>query len=481
MYFPNKPKPITATPNVPALSGFKGSITPQIKASADLTRVFFQMPYDQNNGIVQPLLCKATNHFIKNGISLENLSAASITFLALHSVRLWYPLPIILQSDDHQAVYHLLDICKQIAPEGSFIEVQELSWEPLYENQDKFRGKVIICTTPNGCKKAVSDLQSLIINRQASRQVPYKSSMGNGFKPYRIKYPVGFIGVETTDEKNVLDHSAILKIHLSSNQDPGSYDVIGYDTFEQPTKEDLRETHRIQTIFGRLRPCKVQVPFMDQISSDLRRQQLTDYIFKFNMIQNMVSLLSITNNPSLITSEELIDGYIRFCHPSATIETIIATKVEYAQMAQLLRWNIPVKDKHFTRPQIITFEAVKAMNLGKLTGSTIDQKNKIQVLSTLYKGNTYWAKLDDIFEKANSKGGKIISMQIIDRELNNLQRQGIIAKRKFPNKPDYGYYINTMSIGKHITFQKSSEIDDPKFNMAPVKVVNPLTGKIQTI
>ena len=187
MHFPNTSKPIAATPNVPALSGFKGSLIQQIMASGDLTKVLFSIPYDPNNEIVQPLLLKATNHFLKNGISLENLKAASITLLALHSVRLWYPLPIILQSDDPQAVYHLLDICKQIAPDGSFIEVQELSWEPLYENQDKFRGKVIICTTPNGCKKAVSDLQSLIINRQASRQVPYKSSMGNRFGQHCIK------------------------------------------------------------------------------------------------------------------------------------------------------------------------------------------------------------------------------------------------------------------------------------------------------
>ena len=54
-------------------------------------------------------------------------------------------------------------------------------------------------------------------------------------------------------------------------------------------------------------------------------------------------------------------------------------------------------------------------------------------------------------------------------------------QKKQVKASEYGYYINTMSIGKHITFQKPSEINDPKFHMSPVKVVNPLTGKIETI
>ena len=121
------------------------------------------------------------------------------------------------------------------------------------------------------------------------------------------------------------------------------------------------------------------------------------------------------------------------------------------------------------------------INLGKLKASLVDQSDKIQVLATLYKGSTYWAKPVEIFEKANAKRGKLISMQIIDRELNKLKRLGIISEKKFPTTSDFGYFINDISIGKHITFQKPSMIKDPKFNLAPVKVVNPLTGKIETI
>ena len=150
-------------------------------------------------------------------------------------------------------------------------------------------------------------------------------------------------------------------------------------------------------------------------------------------------------------------------------------------MAQLLKGVIPIRDEHYTRIQINIFEAVKMINLGKLDGSFADQSDKIQVLATLYKGSTYWAKPVEIFEKANTKGGKLISMQAIDRELNKLHRLGIIAKRKFPKTSDFGYYINDTSIGKHITFQKSSEINDSKFHMEPVKVVNQLSGKIQII
>jgi hypothetical protein len=474
--------PITAIQNLPALTEFKGSITEQVKASAELTKFFFRMPYDQTNEVVHPLLCEAANHFTKNGISRENLPAALITFLALHSVRLGYPLPIILQSDDPQPIYHLLNICKQIAPNGTFMEVQELSWEQLYENPDKFRGKAIICTNAKGCKKAMPDIQDLILSGKSARQVPYKNSMGKSFERHHIKYPVGFIGVETADEKNILDHPAILKIPLSSNEGSASYAVSSYDAFEQPSEKDSRETHGIQKIFGRLRPCKVQVSFKDQISSDLLRQKPNDLLIKLNSVQIILSLLSIINNPSLITPEELLDGFIGVNsskpHPIKTIE---ATKVEYAIMALLLKGVLPIKEKQFTPVQIIIFEAVKAINIGKLTASTVDKEDKIQVLSILYKGSAYWAKSVEIFEKANRKGGKLIPMQVIDRELNKLDKLGIITKKKFPLSSDFGYFINDTSIGGHITFQNPSEINDPKFNMAPVKVMNPLTGNIETI
>ncbi len=434
MNLPNNKNPITESQNLPDISGFKGTITQQVEASADLTKAFFQMPYGQSNGIVRPLLCEAADYFLKSNNSPDNLSAALTISLSLYSVRLGYPLPIILQSDDAQAVHHLLDICKQIAPKGSFIEVQELSWEQLYENPDKFRGKVIICTTPKGCKKAMPDIQNLILHGRSARQVPYKSNMGKGFNQHQIKYPVGFIGVETTDKKNALNHPAILKIPVSSNDDPGGYAVIGYENFEQTTEEDLREIHRIKTIFRRLRPCKVQVPFINQISLDLMRQQPTDFVIKFNMLQKMLSLLSITNKPSLITPDELIEGYMGI-NPSRncsidTIETITATKVEYAQMAQLLKGILPIRDEHYTPVQVIIFEAVKQINKGKLTKSIIDLNDDIQVLSTLYKDPNSWAILANIFEKANSKSHRILSIQKIEGELNKLQRLGIISKKK---------------------------------------------------
>ena len=485
MVLTNNKDPITASQNLSALSGFKGSITEQVKTSADLTRVFFQMPYDQSNGIVQPLLCYAADHFRKNTNSPENLSAALKIFLTFYSVRLGYPLSIIIQSDDTEAVHHLLDICKQIAPKGSFIEFQELTWEQLYENQDKFRGKMIICTSPKGCKKALPDIQNLIVHGRSARQVSYKSSMGKYFEQRHIKYPVGFIGVETTDEKNVLDHPAILKISLSSDAGPESYAVMGYNNFQQPTEEHSREAYKIKKIFERLPPCEVQLPFNNQISLDFMRQQPTDFVFKFSIAQKVLSLLTIMDSPSLITPDELMDGFIGLNSSKnrsiAAIKIITATKVEYAIMALLLKGIIPIMDDHHPRILIIVFEAVKKINYDKLKNSIVDSKDDIKVLSALYKGNSYWAKPIEIFEKANSKGGKRISIQVIKNQLNRLKRLGIIAEKKFPQESDHGYYINDTSIGKHITFQKPSEINDPKFNMAPVKVVNPITGKIETI
>ena len=144
-------------------------------------------------------------------------------------------------------------------------------------------------------------------------------------------------------------------------------------------------------------------------------------------------------------------------------------------MELLLKDTIPLKNEHYTPNQITVFEAVKRINVGKLSGSTIDKGNEIQVLMTLHKSSNYWAKIGDIFGRVN-EGKKRLSIPKIEKELNKLAKLEIITKKKLQQTSDYGYYINYTSIGKNITFLDPSEINDPIFNMKPVQVVNPLTG-----
>ena len=479
----NNKNPLAATQNVPAVSRAEGDLTQYAQRTIEM---LFPLPYGRKDNVVRPLLCDISKHCYENNICPENIPAASIVVLTLYSVKLGYPMAIILKADDPMIVQHLLTVCKQITPKRLFIEVQQLSSNQLYRNQGNFMNKPIICPSSKGCKDAVQDLGNLISTGKSYRQELYKSNFGDEYKEVCIQGSIGFIGVEIGDEKFDLNDPSILRITLSADESQTELTVPKSRAFQQNHGERSAETLRIRRQFERLSHRKVYIPYEEQISSNFKKQLVEKNEIKFKSVRNLLSLLSITSNPPPFTEEEAC----RYCigqNPDEIYPVVIsgpaftANKVDYDQMAQLLKGVIPIRDEHYTRIQIIIFEAVKMINLGKLKGSTVDQGDKIQVLVTLYKGSAYWAKMGDIFEGANSRGGKLISMQVIDRELNKLHRLGIIAKRKFPKTSDFGYYINDTSIGKHITFQKPSEIDDPKFNKASVNVVNPLTGEVEII
>jgi hypothetical protein len=485
MYINDNPKAVTTTDNNTSLSCIVGDLTQQQK---DLARLISQMPYGYKDSIVRPLLRDVIIYFQKNNINPENLPAAVITVLTLQSVRLQNPMAIILKSDDPMIVQQLLIVCKQVTSASMFIEVQQLPFEQLYQNQDEFKNKVLICTSAKGCKNAWSDIDNLILDRASYRQETYKGKMGSGFKEFNIQYPIGFIGVEIGDEKFDLTAPSIFKINLTASGNQNQIALSKNIIFHQSQNNRSPETLTVKRMLERLLPSNINILYQNQILSDVMKQRPEKLLLKFKSIISLINLLTITNNPPPFTSEEAIGYCIGHAPGDLCIEpnskpALVATKVEYAQMVQLLKDIIPIKEEHYSRNQVIIFEAVKDKNLTALKNAFIDQENYIEVLTALYQNHYAWAKIEHVFKIANnkSKNGRYISIQNINDELNRLNRLGLISKRKLPQSSDAGYYINVMNIGKHITFQKSSEIADPKFNMEPVQVVNPLTGKIQTI
>lgn len=475
-------KMISATQNVPARSLIEGDLTKHIKNPIEK---IFPRPYDQENGIIRPLLCDFADYCLKNGIASENIPAACIASLTLNSAALGYPMAIILKADDPMIVGHLLSVCKGITPIGRYIEFQKLSSEELFQKPDSFTSKTIICTSPKGCKGAIHDIQNLISTGCSYRQVLSKSNFEADYKEVSIKGSIAFIGVEIGDEKFEMNDPSVLRITLSANESDRGLTILGYRNFQSNDENRSGEKSRIKRFFERLSYKVVSVPYSGQIISHFMNQRVEKIQFKHRPVHNLLSLISITNNPPPLTKEEAF-GYLIGQSPKEFIPVtlgvaIMATKVEYFQMTQLLKDIIPSKEEHYTPVQITVFEAVKRINLAKLSGSTIDKKNEIQVLMTLYKSNNYWAKIGDIFERVNLTEKNRILIQEIEKELNKLAKLGIITKKRFQQTSDYGYYINDTSIGQHVTFLDPSEINDSKFNKAKVQVVNPLTGMVGTI
>jgi hypothetical protein len=480
MNLENNPNKISTTQSVPSKSHTEGDLA---SYAAPQLEEYFPRPYDQKDGVIRPLLCDVVDYFLKNNVASENILTACITFLTMNSVSWGYPMAIILKADNRMVVEHLLTVCQEITHEELLIEFQELTSEQLFVNKDDFKNKTIICWNPKNYKNVIKDIQNLISIGYSWVQKVCNSKFGGGFNKFFIKGPNAFIGVEIGDEKFDMNDPSILRLALSTNESQRALTTPGYGKFQSNEKSRDFEKSRIKRLFERLSYKVVDIPYGNHVSSHFMKQQVEDVVLKCIPVQNLLSLLSITNNPPPITEEEG-RGYIygqspKIFIPMTSGQAITATKVEYYLMKLLYEDIIPLKNEYYFPVQIIVFEAVKRINMGKLSGSTIDKKNEIHVLMTLHKSSNYWAKIGDIFGRVGER--KRISIPDIEKELNKLWKLKIITQKKIPQTSDYGYYINYTSIGKHISFLGPSEINDPIFNMIPVQVVNPFTGKIETI
>jgi len=450
------------------------------------TETVFPMPYYHEDGVVRPLLGEATNYFLANNVNSENIVAALIICLSLNSASLGHPVSIILTADNQLIADRVLAVCKEITPEGRFVEFNGITPQELFRSQNEIKNKAIICWNPRECKKAITHIQQLISIGYSSRRELFKSSCGEKYQNIRLEGPVAFIGVEVGDEKFDMSDPSILRIALSSNESDTNQCSPELKYSQSHHRNCDYEKSRLTRSFARLSPRSVSIPYAEVILNDLIDQRVQQLQWTFKLIQRQISLISITNNPPAFTKDEAV----RYCcgqNPNQIFPlvtsgpAIAATRVEYFLMAQFLKDKIPLKDEHYSPVQVAIFEAVRKINLGKLTRSIIDQGDKVQVLKTLYRSNNYWAKIEDIFGMVNSKDKKLISIQFIEKELIKLAKLGIISKGKVLQSSDYGYFINDINIGKHVTFMNPSKISDPIFNMAQIQVVNPINGVVAII
>jgi len=455
---------------------------------ADLTRYFFDDPYGHDDGVIRSLLCDVSDFLQKNGVSPENLQAAVLTFMALNSVRLGFPIPIILRTNELTKARHLLSVCKQIAPRESFREVQELKYEQLYNDKKYFNSKVIVCQETSGLKKAMPDLLMLLTQGYATRQENYKSKLGAGIKEHTIQYPLGFIGIEPIDSKSFFDNPSIIKISMDNAAcfNAQMLPIVFHDRFQKQHSEARIEIRRIAKIFERLKYQEVDKQCINRVFSHIIKQKPSSPREKINVIRNLLSLITIMNHPRKVTPTEIVSSYLdvnleSINGKSKTLQTITATKAEYFITKTLLNDVITVKNESLTVDEIKIFEAVKKINFGKLQTALIDQDNISKKLWLLINNSTYWAKKEEIFKQLNNNSIDILSLLVIEKGLYSLNKMEFIAAKRIEKSRNYGYYIIVPEANGSIKLPHPSQISDPVFKSQSIKVMNPLTGEIVTI
>ncbi len=262
---------------------------------AQIADQLFIHPYGWSDGIIRSPLVWVSEYLRNNGIAPENIRARHLIHLALNSVSLGLPLSIILTAEDPTIASHLVCICKKIVPINSFHEVYELKSEELYKDQEFFKDKAIICHDIFASKKVIPDLIRIITQGYTIRQVPFYSKFGNTIQNVIAKHPKAVIGIETTDRESLLNHPSIIKVPVGINScDNESVPPIFPNS---PDSINNIASRTVATIFERLRKRQISIPYLNQIVRIVAKQKPDNCREKVGIIQKVISLCSIINNP----------------------------------------------------------------------------------------------------------------------------------------------------------------------------------------
>ncbi len=462
--------------------------------NSDPINQFIEWPVIRPDGALQPIQYPAVGHLLSNGVDPGNIQAANLTFMAMLSARLGYPISAMLEPDDAQGAVQLLDQCLKIVPADAVIEFPELRPEHLYiDGGRRLDGKCIISPIENGFGKASRDLELILTRGHTISQEVAKGKYEVGLSEHRSAMHVSVLGINGGKPGKGLSLPSVLKIPVGTNPGailPGRPDVFErYGLIRSPLFK-LRKT------FQRLRAQPVAIPYEQQLATALIESGSDHVLEKIAILKNLVSICAIVSNPHPVEMAELgamiystdenevrrwlIDSGLAKGPQPITSEPIVATKVDYYLARLLLDGVLLSGPTRYTDRQRQVFETVKAINMGKMSTSILTKGDEVETLAAISRSSGCWATREKVFEEIN-KTGYVFSLSSVNKDLATLLELGVLERAKPVKSRFYGYYITTSTLSETIQLPAPNTIQDPVYEGKDVLVVNPFTGEVEKI
>jgi len=466
--------------------------------SQDLSSLFFESPTSRSDGVFQPLLCGVSRLLFEKGVSQENLKSALLIYATIISPKLGYHLSSQIMSEDPLSAISLLDHCVSLAPVNSAIEFQKLKPEHLFINPgNDYQNRCIVCPDENGFSKVYQDIRFMLTRGHTTRQEIVNKKFDIGLVEYKAQWPLSFISVAAGNKGRALNHPAILTVPVKSNTGLIEQTLPAVISAENGIPVPIL---RNRIAFERLRHRPVEIPFANQLMEAFSSAGGDHVDIKMTTLAKLISICAIINQPDPVTKEE-IGAYIyktdiknvahwlaKQSEPEpkidingALVNPLTATKLDYYLAKCLIDDLLSSGDSYLTNRQTRIYEAVKRINLGKLSTTIQRKDDDIEKLSILSQNSGYRTTREKIFEEVNNDGDSFLSLSIVNNELIDLVSMGILGRSKPPKSRFYSYYIMMLNLDCSIALPSPSEIDDPQLQCQPVEVLNPITGEVEII
>jgi hypothetical protein len=432
---------------------------------------FYIHPFGKPGHALEGLFYQAVRLMRASGVADENIQTGLIILSVLSSISVEIPLSIVLRvQNDSAPADHLLSTCLRFVSSDLIVELQRLKPDELFSSGNSFRNKALICRELPGLKKVEPDLKSLIINGKVSIQSVFRGKSGAITSTVEVLGPVAFIGIEKEDDQQLFDHPSIIRIPVS---DGSSYSQYAKGTSNQEIAIDF-EIDRVAEYISRFRRRGVTIPFEKQLSRAILAQRPIGYVQKNRFVRSLIEVLTMLNNPDSIDNTSLLAKLIK-SRPEHIREylrangaeylpvvspdvELVSGKTEYFILSRLLQSVIPLKYQSPSPLRKQIFNALKDINLKSFRSSTLGDTDILEKLYTLSNCDLYWARLELIFKRINKGRVGLVPIPVIETELTVLKKMGFIARKKFRESDNYGYYILVLAVDENLKFPEVHEL-----------------------
>ncbi len=476
---------------------------------ANLSSILSQGTMIECNGVLKSPLCFAGEILNSKGFSNNDIKIGLITLLGLNSVHLGNPLAVEITGENESYASKLLKYCLDMTPERYVKQFQAMSVEDLYSVGNGLKNKVIVTFDSKGLKQVSQKLNDLFSNGIIVEQVRYKSKYEVGLQEIKIEGPISCVFL-TKEPKNscITVPSAV---HLTVESDQSSVDSELAFALGQDINESLLKMMcaRVRFIFGRMNSRLVDIPYASQIAKILKGN-VQNADGKAEMIKAMLANIARLNNPPKLSEAEVVARFLGLdkdeiaklvqnagSEPNQKLleykggsssnnrEVLTSTKFDYYIFKVLMDGFLTTWDENLPLRRQRVFNAIKDLNLSAYKDESFltEKDGNNNILSGLHShgGERYWPNKMLIQNRIDSDGGETIPPSTLNMELNALIKDNYIESKKDTNTKRHLYAVSTFDIDSIIALPDPSEILDPIYNGKPIKVVNPITGCVETV
>lgn len=439
---------------------------------------------------------KAAEVFRKQNLPPEHIRLGLIFLVALASAHVGNPIVLEVIDDTSAGAVDVLQRSKELLVQHDkkpasilfWKAFQQMSRNDLVAATADIEGKCITDGDSTKFEKGKNILNLFLADQRYDDQETITSKFGPVSVPTEVKGPTACLLISTNPKKLILNHPSFLGIHFKPSIHPSYTPEL-----EEKGKAQLEvKGDVIKSYLRRLQEVQVKIPYLNVIVQSLQSSNNPYVVRKIDMILRMLKVVTIIDYSSEMTAGEYYNRVhgsdprtveLVFDLPSIPQGNLIARKVDYVMFWMLVDGTVKIEEVSFNENERRVFKVVMSFNSGALSkGFLSENPTNFEKIAQIPRTPFAWPELEEIFELVNKDGGeKITSTSTLYKILKDLEEKEVMKDEKKPNERPHGFYVTTFDLTDTISLPHPREIEDPFTGKDPIKVINPITRKVEEI